>query len=67
LSGGPHPAQCRQSLKKLIATHPQQSVPLDEHVEVHRVEIPPRRVRESCNVARRYRLRDPFYKASALF
>jgi hypothetical protein len=41
-------------------------VPLDERVEVHRVEIPPRRVRQSGNVARRDRVRDPLRKASAL-
>ena len=39
---------------------------LDEQVEVHRVQVPPARVRKSGNVARRDDLRDPISEASAL-
>jgi len=61
-----HSPQCWQSCDKLFATHPEQCVPLDELVEIHRIEIPPLRVREPRNIPRLDCLPDPLRKITTI-
>ena len=57
-AGESHSAQARRD--NLIPTHSEERVPLDERVEIHRIEILPLGIRQARDVARSNLLGEPF-------